>query len=446
MRWPFGARDRQLWRIALPMLVSNLSVPLLGLVDTAVVGHLAAPHYLAGVALGTTVTNFVFMLLLFLRMATTGRTAQALGAGDTQAILKALAQPLALALLAGSLLALLAPWLIPALLSVSGAEPQVREQAALYLHWRWWAAPAALANLAICGWLLGLERLKGPVLLLVLGNLCNMGLDLYLVVGLHRQVAGVAQATLLADYLTLTAGLWLVRQELHRRGSRLRDLLPQVRGDLAPLLRLNRDLLIRSLLLQGCFASLTLLGARLGSEYLAANALLLNLLTVSAFALDALAYGVEIKCGQALGARRLDRLQAYWRAACRQGALVAGLLGLAYLLLGDRILALLTHQPDLLALAQVYLPWHWLLPLIGVWSYLWDGLFVAATDGRAMRNSLLLASLGFALALTSLPWLGNHALWLAMSLFLALRALALAWIWRYRHHNGRALMAPTAAC
>ena len=191
--------------------------------------------------------------------------------------------------------------------------------------------------------------------------------------------------------------------------------------------------------------SLFLLEARLGSEYLAANALLLNLLTVSAFALDALAYGVEIKCGQALGARRLDRLQAYWRAACRQGALVAGLLGLAYLLLGDRILALLTHQPDLLALAQVYLPWHWLLPLIGVWSYLWDGLFVAATDGRAMRNSLLLASLGFALALTSLPWLGNHALWLAMSLFLALRALALAWIWRYRHHNGRALMAPTAA-
>ena len=440
MRWSFGTTDRQLWRIALPMLLSNLSIPLLGLVDTAVVGHLASPHYLAGVALGTTATNFVFMLLLFLRMATTGRTAQAKGAGDQGAILKALAQPLALALLTGGLLALFSPWLIPLMLRMSGAEAPVQVQAHIYLHWRWWAAPAALANLAINGWLLGLERLKGPVLLLVLGNLCNIVLDLYLVVGLGHQVAGVAQATLLADYLTLAAGLLLVHRELSRRSARLRDLLPQVRGDLAPLLRLNRDLLIRSLLLQGCFASLTVLGARLGSNYLAANALLLNLLTLSAFALDALAYGVEIKCGQALGARRLDRLQAYWQAACRQGALVALGLGLSYLLWGDEILALLTNQPALLSLAQTYLPWHWCLPLVGVWSYLWDGLFVAATDGRAMRDSLLLASLGFALALLTLPWLGNHALWLAMSLFLALRAVTLAWIWRHRHNAGRALL------
>lgn len=440
MSWAIGATDRQLWRIALPMLISNLSVPLLGLVDTAVVGHLAAPHYLAGVALGTTATNFVFMLLLFLRMATTGRTAQAQGAGDRLAILKALAQPLALALLAGGLLSVLSPLIIPLLLQISGAEPQVQQQAAVYLQWRWWAAPAALANLAINGWLLGLERLRGPVLLLILGNVCNIVLDLYLVVGLGHQVAGVAQATLLADYLMLLAGLLLVRRELARRGFRLWQLLPQVRGELAPLLRLNRDLLIRSLLLQGCFASLTVLGGRLGSDYLAANALLLNLLTLSAFALDALAYGVEIKCGQALGARRLDRLQAYWRAACRQGAMVALGLGLAYLLWGRHLLALLTNQPALLALAQSYLPWHWCLPLIGVWSYLWDGLFVAATDGRAMRNSLLLATLGFALALLTLPWLGNHALWLAMSLFLALRALTLAWIWRYRHHAGRALL------
>ncbi|HEY4436155.1 MAG TPA: MATE family efflux transporter DinF [Lelliottia sp.] len=427
--------DKALWRLALPMIFSNITVPLLGLVDTAVIGHLDSPVYLGGVAIGATATSFLFMLLLFLRMSTTGLTAQAFGAKDPVRLARALVQPLILALGAGLLIVLLRTPLIDLALHVVGGSEAVLEQARRFLEIRWLSAPASLANLVLLGWLLGVQYARAPVILLVVGNLLNIVLDLWLVMGLHMNVQGAALATVVAEYGTFFIGLWMVKRVLAMRGITLAMLKTAWHGNIRKLLALNRDIMLRSLLLQLCFGALTVFGARLGPEIVAVNAVLMTLLTFTAYALDGFAYAVEAHSGQAYGARETGQLQEVWRAACRQSGLVALCFALVYALFGTNIVALLTSLPELRELANHYILWQVVLPVVGVWCYLLDGMFIGATRGAEMRNSMAVAAAGFALTLFTLPWLGNHGLWLALAVFLALRGLSLAVIWRRHWRN-----------
>jgi len=429
------ASDKALWRLALPMIVSNISVPLLGLVDTAVIGHLDSPVYLGGVAIGATATSFLFMLLLFLRMSTTGLTAQAYGAKDPQRLARALVQPLLMALGAGLLIVLLRTPLIDLALHIVGGSEAVLHQARRFLEIRWLSAPASLANLVLLGWLLGVQYARAPVILLVVGNLLNIVLDLWLVMGLQMNVQGAALATVVAEYATFFIGLWMVWRVLALRGISWSLLKASWRGNVRRLLALNRDIMLRSLLLQLCFGALTVMGARLGPEIVAVNAVLMTLLTFTAYALDGFAYAVEAHSGQAYGARERGQLREVWRAACRQSGLVALAFALLYALAGEQIIALLTSLPELRSLASHYLIWQVILPVVGVWCYLLDGMFIGATRGAEMRNSMAVAAAGFGLTLMTLPWLGNHGLWLALCIFLALRGLSLAWIWRRHWRN-----------
>lgn len=244
------ASDKALWRLALPMIFSNITVPLLGLVDTAVIGHLDSPVYLGGVAIGATATSFLFMLLLFLRMSTTGLTAQAYGAKDPLRLARALVQPLFLALGAGALIVLLRTPLIDLALHIVGGSEAVLEQARRFLEIRWLSAPASLANLVLLGWLLGVQYARAPVILLVVGNLLNIVLDLWLVMGLHMNVQGAALATAIAEYGTFLIGLWMVWRVLAMRGISVALLKTAWRGNMRKLLALNRDIMLRSLLLQ----------------------------------------------------------------------------------------------------------------------------------------------------------------------------------------------------
>lgn len=418
------------------MIVSNITVPLLGLVDTAVIGHLDSPVYLGGVAIGATATSFLFMLLLFLRMSTTGLTAQAFGAKDPQRLARALVQPLILALGAGLLIVLLRTPLIELALHIVGGSDAVLEQARRFLAIRWLSAPASLANLVLLGWLLGVQYARAPVILLVVGNLLNIVLDLWLVIGLRMNVQGAALATAVAEYGTFFIGLWMVRRVLAMRGITIVMLKSAWRGSVRRLLALNRDIMLRSLLLQLCFGALTVFGARLGPEIVAVNAVLMTLLTFTAYALDGFAYAVEAHSGQAYGARQPGKLEEVWRAACRQAGLVALAFALVYALFGNQIVALLTSLPSLRELARYYVVWQMVLPVVGVWCYLLDGMFIGATRGAEMRNSMAVAAAGFGLTLLTLPWLGNHGLWLALTVFLALRGVSLAFIWRRHWRNG----------
>ena len=208
------------------------------------------------------------------------------------------------------------------------------------------------------------------------------------------------------------------------------------RGDLRRLLALNRDIMLRSLLLQLCFGALTVFGARLGSDIVAVNAVLMTMLTFTAYALDGFAYAVEAHSGQAYGARDGSQLLDVWRAACRQSGIVALLFSVVYLLAGEHIIALLTSLTQIQQLADRYLIWQVILPVVGVWCYLLDGMFIGATRGAEMRNSMAVAAAGFAVTLLTLPVLGNHGLWLALAVFLALRGLSLALIWRRHWRRG----------
>ncbi|NIG19762.1 MATE family efflux transporter DinF [Pantoea sp. Al-1710] len=433
----FSSSDKALWRLALPMILSNITVPLLGVVDTAVIGHLDSPIYLGGVAVGATATSFIFMLLLFLRMSTTGLTAQAFGANDKTALARALTQPLLIALVAGVLFLLLrAPFSLIAA-SLMGGSPEMQHQAQIFINIRWLSAPATLANLVILGWLLGVQYARAPMVLLIVGNLVNILLDLLFVLKLHWGVAGAAAATAVAEYVTLGVGLWMVVRVLKLRGISFNLLKQSWRGDAARLFRLNRDIMLRSLMVQICFASLTLLGARLGPDVVAVNAVLLMFLTFTAYALDGFAYAVEACSGEAVGARDRSRLLLIWHAACRQAGIVALAFAAIYAITGPQIVALLTSLEPLREMADRYLGWQVILPLIGVWCYLLDGMFIGATRGREMRNSMVMAAVGYGLALLTLPWLGNHGLWLAVTVFLALRGLTLWWMWRrhWRHDS-----------
>lgn len=433
----FSSSDKALWRLALPMILSNITVPLLGVVDTAVIGHLDSPIYLGGVAVGATATSFIFMLLLFLRMSTTGLTAQAFGANDKTALARALTQPLLIALVAGVLFVLLRTPFSFLAASLMGGSPEVQHQAQLFINIRWLSAPATLANLVILGWLLGVQYARAPMVLLIVGNLVNILLDLLFVLKLHWGVAGAAAATATAEYVTLGVGLWMAVRVLKLRGISFSLLKQSWRGDAARLFRLNRDIMLRSLMVQICFASLTLLGARLGPDVVAVNAVLLMFLTFTAYALDGFAYAVEACSGEAVGAKDRSRLLLIWHAACRQAGIVALAFAAIYALTGPQIVALLTSLEPLREMADRYLAWQVILPLVGVWCYLLDGMFIGATRGREMRNSMVMAAVGYGLALLSLPWLGNHGLWLAVTVFLALRGVTLWWMWRrhWRHDS-----------
>lgn len=431
----FTAADKALWRLALPMIFSNITVPLLGLVDTAVIGHLDSPVYLGGVAVGSMATSFLFMLLLFLRMSTTGLTAQAFGAKDPQRLARALVQPMLLALGAGLAIVLLRAPLIDLALHIVGGSDAVLEQARRFLEIRWLSAPASLANLVLLGWLLGVQYARAPVILLVVGNVLNIVLDLWLVMGLHMNVQGAALATVVSEYATFAIGLLMVKKVLGLRGISFAMLKDAWRGNVRRLLALNRDIMLRSLLLQICFASVTIFGARLGSEVVAVNAVLMTLLTFTAYALDGFAYAVEAHSGQAYGARNGSQLLGVWQAACRQAGLVALSFAVVYALFGESIVSMLTSLPELQQQADRYLNWQIVLPVVGVWCYLLDGMFIGATRGAEMRNSMAVAAAGFGLALLTVPYLGNHGLWLSVAVFLALRGLSLGWIWRRHWRN-----------
>ena len=245
------------------------------------------------------------------------------------------------------------------------------------------SARASLANLVLLGWLLGVQYARAPVILLVVGNLLNIVLDLWLVMGLHMNVQGAALATAIAEYRTFILGLWMVWRVLVMQVS-LALLKSAWRGNIRTLLALNRDIMLRSLLLQLCFGALTVFGARLGPDIVAVNAVLMTLLTFTAYALDGFAYAVGA-FRPAYGARESGQLRDVWRAACRQSGLVALAFALIYARFGEQIIALLTSLPALRELASHYLIWQVILPVVGVWCYLLDGMFIGATRGAEMR-------------------------------------------------------------
>jgi MATE family multidrug resistance protein len=415
----------RIWRLAGPVILANATTPLLGAVDTAVVGRLPDPALIGGVAVGAVVFNFIFWGFSFLRMGTTGFTAQAWGAGDPAELRGTFLRALATALALGALVILLQSPIRAAALGLAGGSAAVRGAAGIYFDLRIWSAPAALANYAVLGWLLGTRRTATALVLQLLINSLNILLAVVLTLGLGWGIRGVAAATLISEWSAAALGLTLVFRILPRVA------VPQIfqRARLLRLLKVNGDIMLRTLCLQAAFFAFTLAGARLGDIPLAANAILLNLLTITAFGLDGFAMAAEILVGSAVGRHDRGLFRAAVRDAILWGAGLAALASLCFLAAGGRIVDLFTVHEEVRAAARHYLPWLALAPVIAVWCYLLDGIYIGATRTAEMRNGLVIALAGNLAAMAiALPRWENDGLWLTLMVFFILRAATLA-VW-----------------
>ncbi|MFM2481789.1 MATE family efflux transporter [Celerinatantimonas sp. YJH-8] len=420
---------RAIFSIAIPMILSNVTVPLLGLVDTAVIGHLPYSYYLGGVAIGSTVVSFIFWLSGFLRMSTTGVVAQAMGRADYQQAVDTWRQSALLGWgIAIVLIVLQWPiWQLAALLS--DADGQVTYYAHIYYQIRIWGAPAALMHYATLGCLLGMKRAKAPMTLLIWMNVINISLDLIFVMGFHWGVAGAAGASLIADYAGAIGGVWLLWRAWKHLGV---SLLPQSKTlqvhwhKLWHLLRLNRDIFLRTLALQLCFGFITFEGAKLGTLIVAANAVLMNFMVFTSYALDGFAYAVEALAGHAMGQQNRAQLEQCVRRTCKVAVGVSLGFSLIYWGAGKSIIAGLTSIELIREQAADYLPWLVIMPVIAVSSYIFDGVYIAVTQGRIMRNGMLVSAfvVFFPVWWLTRSW-GNHGLWFALSCFMLARGVTL---------------------
>jgi MATE family multidrug resistance protein len=416
---------RRVFLLAIPLILSNLTQPLLSTVDTILSGHLPGAAALGGVALGGIFFNSIYWTFGFLRMATTGLVAQALGAEDEDQLRHHFGRAFLTAILIGAAILLVQTPLISLALRLLGASPETGANAQIYCSIRIWSAPASLANYTILGYLLGRQRARTALVLQAVINVVNVLVALGLVLGMHWGVAGIATATLCAEWAGCLIGLGLmlavgVRPEVLRWSELMHG--PSLRH----LFALNRDILLRTLSLVAAYAWFTRSGARMGDAILAANAVLLNFHMIAAYGLDGFANATEALVGAAIGADRRADYRAILKASFAAAFAVSIAISLIYLAFGTRIIAIFTNQEQIRQLAGRFLPWIVAMPVISVWNFQLDGIFIGATRAPELRDSMLVSFLGFlGLAVVLEARFGDNGLWCAMLAFMALRAVTL---------------------
>lgn len=416
---------RRVLHIALPIVISNATVPLLGAVDTGVVGQMGAAAPIGAVGIGAIILTSIYWVFGFLRMGTAGLAAQAAGAKDTPEVAAILSRSLVVGCVAGLLIILFQAPLLWGAFQLSPASSEVETLAREYVAIRVWSAPATIALYGITGWLIALERTKSVLAVQVAMNGLNIGLDVVFVLGLDMGVSGVAWATFIAEWSGLALGLWLCRDVFAGQGWRdkARVLDP---ARLKRMASVGSDILIRSVLLQAIFVSFLFWGADFGDVTLAANQVLLQFLTFTAYALDGFAFAVESLVGQAIGAKQ--------RATLRRAAVLTSIWGvaicvgftIAFAIWGPWVIDLMAKDPEVQAAGRLYLPYMVAAPIVGVAAWMLDGIFIGATRTADMRNMMLISALIYLVTVLPLMALiGNHGLWLGMLISFVARGITL---------------------
>lgn len=432
---------KQLFSLAIPMILSNITIPLLGLVDAAVIGHLPNAYYLGANAVGAMIIVFITWLFSFLRMTTTGLTAQAYGSKDNIANLHVLIKGLLLALLLGIVIIVLQQPYFNIALWLAGGSSEVQIFARQYIEIRVWGLPAALASLVVVGWLLGNQRTKAVMWLLIVTNSVNLLLDLWFVLELNLAIKGVAYATLMAEYIGLLLGLWLIFKPTFMSKEKTSDWLALLKNEclgryatifsphaMKQYFGLNRDILIRTLCLECCFVFITFQGARLGDDIVAANAILLNFLLLISLGLDGIANATEAMIGEAKGAQSLTKQRRIVNVSLLWTFIFAVFYSACFIIFDDELIQLITNIPSVIALTKTYIVWLWFMPLLACWCYLYDGIYIGLMQARIMRNSMAVATfLGFFPLWFLFQSFGNHAIWAAFSMLMIVRGVTLAW-------------------
>lgn len=419
--------NKRILQLAIPNIISNLSVPLLGAVDTAVIGHLDAVYYLGAIAVGSIIFDFIFWGFGFLRMGTTGLVAQAFGANQIKETRVLLARVLLVAFTFSIAIMLLQVPVLKLSLLLVEASPEVERYVQVYFSIRIFAAPATLALFGINGWFLGMQNARYPMYVTILLNVLNILLNLIFVLKYDMNVAGVAWGSLIASYIAVGFAIWLYAKKYHIKELLiLREDLLQLDA-LKKFFSVNSDIFIRTLCLVTSYAFFTAKSAETGDVVLAANTILLQLWYISAYGIDGFAFAAESLVGRYFGANDRKQLMAAIKG-CMIWGLGIGLAGTAcYALLGDQIVTIFTDQTLVLESIQVVLIWTVFAPIVNSICFIWDGVYIGATATPPMRNSMLVATVLIFLPVYYLTnsVLGVHAIWLAMFSFMLARGVLL---------------------
>ncbi|MFO8126033.1 MATE family efflux transporter [Yoonia sp.] len=418
---------RRVLAIALPIVLSNATVPILGVVDTAVVGQLGEAAPIGAVGIGAIILSAVYWIFGFLRMGTTGLTSQAAGAGDVDEVDALLSRALLIGISAGLVMVVTQVAIFQGAFWVSPASAEVEGLARDYMTIRIWSAPATIALYGITGWLIAQERTRAVLVIQVGMNGANIALSFILGLKLGWGVEGVAWATFMAEWGGLALGLWFCRGVFGRpawvSAARVFDVVR-----LKHMALVNTDILIRSVLLQAIFVSFLFFGSDFGDVQLAANQILMQFLQVTAYALDGFAFAAEALVGQALGARARAALRRSAILSSLWGGIVCAMLALSFALFGGTIIDIMTTAPDVRETARVYLPYMVAAPVVGVAAWMLDGIFIGATRTKDMRNMMIVSAvIYFATVVPLMSVFQNHGLWIALLLNFVVRGVTLGW-------------------
>ena len=422
--------NKRILRLAIPNIITNITVPLLGLVDVIIVGHIGDETYIGAIAIGTMIFNFIYWNFGFLRMGTSGFVAQAYGARNFSEATKILIQSLTIALAIAFLLIILQfPIGKFSLLVVDGSD-QMKQLAYSYFRIRIWAAPATLGLYAIKGWFIGMQNSKIPMYIAIIINIFNIVFSLFFVWGLDMDIEGVALGTACAQYggLIISILYWMIYYRKFLKYVNIKKSLKL--SEMKRFFHVNADIFIRSLCLVSVFTYIPIAGSKMGGDMLlAVNALLMQFFTIFSYIMDGFAYAGEALTGRYIGAKNKASLRLSVKLIFRWGFVLSLLFVVLYAFTGEKLLWILTDNVATIEQAHAYYWWVLLVPLSGYAAFLWDGIFVGATASKTMRNAMLLSMILFFVVYHSFcGWLGNDAIWLALIVFLIARGI-IQWLY-----------------
>lgn len=423
--------NKNILRLAIPNIISNITVPLLSMVDMSIVGHLSLEVYIGAIATVSIIFNFMYWSFSFLRMGTSGFTAQAYGADNNQETATVLLRSLLIAFVAGLLIVMFQNIIFDLAFKVIKASSDVRLYAGHYFHIYVWAAPAVLGMYAFSGWFVGMQDARTPMYIAIAVNIINISLSLIFVYVLNMTIEGVALASTIAQIMgfLIAFTIWYFKYKVVRLNldfGRLNNI-----NAFIPFFRVNSDIFLRTMLLIAVTTFFTSSSAKMGNTTLAANALLMQMFTLFSYIMDGFAYSAEALTGRFIGAKRYDVLSKLIKYLFLWGIILAILFTCIYGFFTDEILQLLTNKVDVITACKEYQVWVLLIPLVGFSAFLWDGVFIGATASKQMRNSMFVAAACFFLIYYSLysNW-QNNALWFAFIFYLGMRGVMQAFLYR----------------
>ena len=426
-----NTHNREILQIALPSIVSNITVPLLGLIDVTIVGHLGAASYIGAIAVGGMLFNIIYWIFGFLRMGTGGMTSQAYGRGDKAEMMRLLTRSTGVGMLIALTLIVLQYPIERTAFSLIETTPEVERLAATYFRICIWGAPAVLGLYSFSGWFIGMQNSRYPMFIAITQNIVNILMSLVLVYGLEMKIEGVAIGTLVAQYAgwLMAIGLWMHRYKHLRPHAELRSLTDK--GAMRRFFQVNRDIFLRTLCLVSVTVFFTSAGAAQGEVILAVNTLLMQLFTLFSYIMDGFAYAGEALAGKHIGADNRPALRTMVRQLFVWGIALALAFTLIYGIGGEGFLSLLTNEESVITASSTYFYWVLAIPLAGFAAFLYDGIFIGATATGLMLRAMFVASVAFFLIYFGCrEAMGNHALWLAFITYLSLRGIVQGYLGR----------------